>query len=107
MKKIVFISLLFISTVGFSQITIDSNPYSMNPAATTVITVQNSQINHTSLFIYIPDTNTGTVKINTESSDMTNAVTYPAGTARYVWITFKNRWYIQFSVDTDTVEVSW
>ncbi len=76
MKKLLLPILILLSVISYGQtaITIDSNPYKVNPATTSTITMSNSQVREVGMFILIPSTNAGTVTINTESSTLTNSV---------------------------------
>lgn len=113
MKNIVLTLLIFASFSGYSQVTItSSNPTLVSTGDTYVneISMDRDYFNQylpraVPLLIRMPSTNSGTIKINTFSSDMDSSPSYAAGAV--VWITIVDRFWIQQSNGSDSIEISW
>lgn len=109
MKKLFFAILFFISFASSAQLlTVTTNPAVIDPTVTSVSTVTISRgLFREIVFITIPATNAGTVKINTISSDMTYSPTYAAGVERTIILTVREKIYIQFSNAADFAWIHW
>lgn len=113
MKKLIFATILILMSVYVNaQITADGNSFVINPSDTDVeeIIISERLPKGATIMFKIPSSNTGTVKINMLSSDMTNADAEAASTDdRFIPpLTFKGQsFWIQFSIDTDTVTIYW
>lgn len=112
MKKLLFAILLLVGVSAQAQITVNGNSFVINPADTNVeeIIISERLSKDTMIMFKIPSTNSGTVKINMLSSDMTNADAEAATAEDRIIppLTIKGqRFWIQFSNAADTVTIYW
>lgn len=111
MKKLLFAILLLVGISAQAQTIVNDNPYKVDPSSTATFYIDLSNFTHYkekgffNLTIRTPAGNVGNVRINTESSSMTNAPNYLASLIDVIRVS-GNRIYFSFDNAADFVWIT-
>lgn len=108
MKNLLLALFILVSGAAFGQTTVTENPRLIAPASTSVITVTFKQSSPKVVHVKFPEANTGTVKLNTASTTLTNSPVYSYTThPNGILIAVEKFLYFQLTQSADKIEVSW
>ena len=112
MKTTLTFFALLISFASFAQINVTSNPTNISAGNTTVneVTINRGYFSIypprlLTVIIKMPGTNSGTIQVNTISSDVSSSPAYSAD--GYLFITVRDTFWIKQSNGSDSFQISW